>query len=391
MYQQYQAQLDQLAQRGMLRELREVESQGAYIRLDGELLLNLSSNDYLGLAARGDLEAIMRTELGELGTAGSTSSRLMTGNHSAYTRLETALAEAFGREAALVFGSGYHMNVGILPALVDAQTVVLADRLVHASMIDGIRLSGVRFQRFGHNDLKHLERLLEKHREARRIIVMVESVYSMDGDLADLPALVELRRRYPNVMLYVDEAHGIGVLGERGLGLAEATGTIGEIDLLLGTFGKALASMGGYLICHNILKRYLVNHCRSLIFSTALPPICIAYAYQALCALPRYTEARTRLAQSALWLREQLRTHGLKTPSQSHIIPIIVGTAEDTIVLAEQLRALGYYAQPIRPPTVPLGSCRLRLSLSTEIDVEQLWRDLAPLLRPLVQARRQPN
>ncbi|MDO4691763.1 MAG: 8-amino-7-oxononanoate synthase [Porphyromonadaceae bacterium] len=380
----YQAELESLAQNGMLRSLRVTRADGAYIYMDGRRMLNLSSNDYLGISARGDFAEEVKAELHRLGVAGSTSSRLMMGNYEEYQRLEDLLAERFGREAALVFGSGYHMNVGIVPALGDSSTIILADRLIHASMIDGIRLSGCRFERFRHNDLAHLERLLNKYSEAERIIVMVESVYSMDGDCADLRALVALKERYPNVMLYVDEAHAIGVFGDTGLGLAEETGTIEQIDLLLGTFGKALAGMGGYLICSDVIKRYLVNRCRSLIFSTALPPLTIAFARLVFEALPRYTAERLRLKASSAYLRQRLAQWGLQTPSQSHIIPIVIGEAKQTVQLAERLQALGYYAQAVRPPTVPEGSCRLRLSLTAEIDLADFEREFAPLVAQLV-------
>ncbi|KGO01585.1 8-amino-7-oxononanoate synthase [Porphyromonas sp. COT-290 OH3588] len=385
----YQAELEGLAQSDMLRSLKTTRAEGTYIYMDGRRMLNLSSNDYLGIATRGDLAQEVEAELHRLGGAGSTSSRLMTGNYEEYQRLEDLLAERFAREAALVFGSGYHMNVGIVPALADSSTIILADRLVHASMIDGIRLSGCRFERFRHNDLAHLERLLNKYTGAERIIVMVESVYSMDGDCADLKGLVALKERYPSVMLYVDEAHAIGVFGDTGLGLAEATGTIQQIDLLLGTFGKALAGMGGYLICSDVVKRYLVNRCRSLIFSTALPPLTIAYDRLAFEALPRYTAERQRLKASSEHLRQRLGEWSLQTPSQTHIIPIVIGGAQQTVQLAERLQALGYYALAVRPPTVPEGSCRLRLSLTAEIDLADFERDFAPLVAELVATQHQ--
>lgn len=385
----YQAELEGLAQSDMLRSLKVTRAEGTYIYMDGRRMLNLSSNDYLGIATRGDLAQEVEAELHRLGGAGSTSSRLMTGNYEEYQRLEDLLAERFAREAALVFGSGYHMNVGIVPALADSSTIILADRLVHASMIDGIRLSGCRFERFRHNDLAHLERLLNKYTGAERIIVMVESVYSMDGDCADLKGLVALKERYPSVMLYVDEAHAIGVFGDTGLGLAEATGTIQQIDLLLGTFGKALAGMGGYLICSDVVKRYLVNRCRSLIFSTALPPLTIAYDRLAFEALPRYTAERQRLKASSEHLRQRLGEWSLQTPSQTHIIPIVIGGAQQTVQLAERLQALGYYALAVRPPTVPEGSCRLRLSLTAEIDLADFECDFAPLVAELVATQHQ--
>lgn len=217
----------------------------------------------------------------------------MTGNFTVYTELEQLLAERFNREAALLFNSGYHANTGILPALADKQTVILADKLVHASIIDGILLSGVPFQRYRHNDYNHLETLLKRFSgECEQLFIVTESIFSMDGDIADLRRLVELKKTYPNVVLYVDEAHAIGVRGKNGLGIAEEQGCIADIDLLVGTFGKALASMGAYVICDRTIREYLVNYMRPLIFSTALPPFQIAWTRFIFERLPDFTSSR---------------------------------------------------------------------------------------------------
>lgn len=381
-YQAFDEALLELQHAGMERKLHPMTHDGAYIVAEGRRMLNLSGNDYLGIASRGDMRHLEAELAARYGLAGSTSSRLLTGNYDIYTQLESAMAQRFSREAALLFNSGYHMNLGILSALADRNTVVLADKLVHASMIDGIRLSGCVWERFRHNDLNHLERLLTKHQDAPRIIVMVESIYSMDGDRADLSALVSLKARYPQVMLYVDEAHAIGILGPTGLGLAEESGTIADIDLLVGTMGKAMASMGAYIICDEVIRRLLINRCRSLIFSTALPPVCIAFAQEVFDRLAGYDAERAQVAAYATTLRNALAEVGHSTPSESHIIPIQIGQASHTVRIAEQLRALGYYALPIRPPTVPLGSSRLRLSLSTETPTAPL----VPLLLELMRA-----
>lgn len=379
MNKRYEDYLTELSRSDMLRSLRQIQVSGQEIILEGQSLLNLSSNDYLGIAARGDFRNEMQQEAERIGYAGSTSSRLMTGNGEEYQALEALLAERFGREAALVLGSGYHMNVGILPALVSSDTIILADRLVHASMIDGIRLSGCRFERFRHNDLNHLEQLLQKYSEKDEIIVMVESIYSMDGDEADLLGLVALRHRYPQIRLYVDEAHAIGVRGSMGLGLAEETGTIQDIDFLLGTFGKALASMGGYIICDDVVKRYLVNRCRALIYSTALPPLCVRFSHLVFDSLPKYGAERDKLSEYSSELRTALDELGLRTPSTSHIIPIVVGEAEHAVWLAEATKRRGYFTLAIRPPTVPRGSCRLRLSLTSETPVSGFAKDFSEL------------
>lgn len=228
---------------GNLRCLPQVEHDGKWVIKNDMRMLNLSSNDYLGLASRKDLvEQFMATTNDHFYPLSSSSSRLLTGNFTIYNQLEKQIAQSFQKEAALIFNSGYHANTGILPALADKQTLILADKLVHASIIDGIRLSGAPFKRYRHNDLDQLEQLVHKHsHEYEQLIVVTESIFSMDGDVADLKRLIDLKKKHSNILLYVDEAHAIGVRGERGLGISEEQGCIHEIDILVGTFGKALA------------------------------------------------------------------------------------------------------------------------------------------------------
>lgn len=245
-----QQELQLLEEHSNLRRLPRMVHDGRDVIVDGKRMLNLSSNDYLGLASdRALREEFLRTLTPDTFLPTSSSSRLLTGNFTVYEELEAELARLFGKEAALVFNSGYHANTGILPAVSDAQTLILADKLVHASLIDGIRLSAAKCIRYRHNDLAQLERLLKEHHSAfRQIIIVTESIFSMDGDQADLPALAELKRRYGNVLLYVDEAHAFGVRGRQGLGCAEESGCTGDIDFLVGTFGKAAASAGAYIV-----------------------------------------------------------------------------------------------------------------------------------------------
>ena len=274
-----QQELQTLKEHSNLRRLPQLTHEGRTVVADGRHMLNLSSNDYLGLAADRQLkEEFLQALTPDTFLPTSSSSRLLTGNFGIYEELETELATLFGTETALVLNSGYHANMGILPAVSDAQTLILADKLVHASIIDGIRLSTARCIRFRHNDLVQLERLLEQHHATfRQLIIVTESIFSMDGDQADLTALVRLKKRYSNVLLYVDEAHAFGVRGPRGLGCAEETGCIRDIDFLVGTFGKAAASAGAYIACCRTIREYLVNRMRTLIFTTALPPTSIAW------------------------------------------------------------------------------------------------------------------
>lgn len=369
-------QLDDLKQQGNLRQFSTNVQQSRFIRINEREMLNLASNDYLGLASNLQLreQFFDETPIAQR-TMSSSSSRLLTGNFPEFEQLEASLSQAFAGRSALLFNSGYHMNIGILPALADTKTLILADKLVHASMIDGMRLSTAKFLRYRHNDLLHLEQLLSKHHDSNdieRIIVVTESIFSMDGDETDLAALVQLKQQFSKVMLYVDEAHAIGVRGERGLGCAEQYDVIEQIDLLVGTFGKALASVGGYLICHPILRDYLINTMRPLIFSTAQPPICMAWTnfiFQRVMSLKQPRADLMTLSQS---LQQGVRTKGFECPSSSHIVPVIIGDSAKTVAKAQALQEAGFYIMPVRPPTVPKQSARLRISLTAQIQPAEL-------------------
>lgn len=372
--------LRQLSASGNLRSLPDVEHHGKYIKKEGRTMLNLSSNDYLGLALRGDLRNEFLDELRATDIPlSSSSSRLLTGNFSQYTKLEHLLAHRFGREAALLFNSGYHANTGLLPALADKQTLILSDRLVHASILDGILLSGAPFQRFRHNDYEHLTQLLAKARgQYHQIIVVTESIFSMDGDVADLQRLTALKAEFPDVLLYVDEAHAIGVRGAGGLGIAEEQGCLADIDLLVGTFGKALASMGAYVVCSPVIREYLINTMRPLIFSTALPPAQMAWTHFLFDRLPSFHRERKQLEATSFLLRRALEGKGGER-SASHIIPFIIGENEACLEKAEQLQQGHFYCLPVRPPTVPLGTSRIRFSLTAALTEEEV-QHLIPLL-----------
>ena len=379
----YQQQLDQLKQTGNLRQFTANEQQDAYIEIAGRKMLNLSSNDYLGLAANIQLrEEFLDQQPRARCYFSSSSSRLLTGNYAEYEQFEASLSQAFLGRAALLFNSGYHMNIGILPALSDSKTVILADKLVHASMIDGIRLSSAKYVRYRHNDLQHLTQLIEKYHddvEVERIIVVTESIFSMDGDETDLAALVQIKHRFAKVMLYVDEAHAIGVRGEKGLGCAEQYQVIADIDLLVGTFGKACASVGGYLICDPILRSYLINSMRPLIFSTALPPINIAWSDFIFKKVISAKTERLHLHKISQDLQTAIVAKGYHSPSTSHIVPIIIGASQTAVEKSQYVQQHGFYAMPVRPPTVPQHSARLRISLTSLIQSDDLQRLVACL------------
>ena len=375
----FATQLDCLKQQGNLRQFTANTQQGRYISINNHKMLNLASNDYLGLAS--DLQLRERF-FDETPNAqrwmSSSSSRLLTGNFPEYEQLEASLSQAFHGRAALLFNSGYHMNIGILPALTDGKTLILADKLIHASMIDGIRLSTAKYVRYRHNDLLHLTQLLHKYHEDdafERIIVVTESIFSMDGDETDLAELVRIKKQFSKVMLYVDEAHAIGVRGEQGLGCVEQYHVIDDIDFLVGTFGKAIASVGGYLICHSIIRDYLINSMRPLIFSTAQPPICMAWTNFIFQKVLKLNTQRQHLQQLSQSLQQAVTAKGFDCPSTSHIVPVIVGESVKTVVKAKALQDAGFYIMPVRPPTVPQHSSRLRISLTAHItqpDLDQL-------------------
>ena len=376
----YKVLLETLERAGNLRSLPLIEPHDKWIIRDGRKMLNLSSNDYLGLSRDMQLRKEFLTRaMEEYLPLTSTSSRLLTGNYPVYTELEEALASAYGKESALVFNSGYHANVGILPALADKETLILADKLVHASLIDGIRLSGATYKRFRHQDYEQAKQILQASvRTYKRIILVTESIFSMDGDIADLHRLVRLKQEYPNVLLYVDEAHAIGVRGKTGLGIAEESGTLPDIDLLVGTFGKALASMGAFVACSRLLHDVLVNRMRPLIFSTALPPLQVAWTSYLFQLLPHMEERRKHLQRLSASVAQALQGKGGEI-SSSHIIPYIVKDSEDCLRLAEFLQRKGFYCLAIRPPTVPQGTARLRLSITADLDEENI-RPLNELL-----------
>ncbi|APB79430.1 TPA: 8-amino-7-oxononanoate synthase [Pasteurella multocida] len=378
----YQQQLADLKAQNQFRQLPQLIHRGRFIQREDNTMLNMSSNDYLGLANNEALrQAFFAQYQDQLPALTSSSSRLLTGSFPIYDELESLMAQAFGRETALLFNSGYHANIGILPALADKKTLIVADKLVHASMIDGIRLAQCEFVRFRHHDYAHLEQILQKNdRTFERIIVVMESVFSMDGDCADLTQLVALKQRYPQVMLYVDEAHAIGVLGEKGLGLAEQQGCINQIDILVGTFGKALGSMGAYVICDQVIRDYLVNKMRPLIFSTALPPFNVAWTHFVFQQLPHLQAERAHLAQLSQHLRQAIvDIFQVPMPSESCIVPYILGDNELTVRTAQRLQQQGYYCLPIRPPTVPKGTSRIRFSLTADMQVAEVEQFIACL------------
>ena len=377
----FKQQLEQLSAKNQYRSIPDLVHQGRYIMRENRKMLNMSSNDYLGLASNENLrQSFLQQYADNFPSFTSSSSRLLTGNFPVYTDLEQFIAQRFQRESALLFNSGYHANLGILPALTTTKSLILADKLVHASMIDGIRLSQCEFFRYRHNDYEHLKSLLEKNAgKFDRTFIVTESVFSMDGDVVDLNYLVQLKKQFPNTYLYVDEAHAIGVYGKNGLGIAERANAIADIDLLVGTFGKALASMGAYVVCDKILKECLINQMRPLIFSTALPPFNVAWTHFIFERLPQFSKERTHLEQLSAFLRQEVEHRTQIMPSQTCIVPYILGENDATLAKAKDLQEQGYYCLPIRPPTVPKDTSRIRLSLTADMTMDEVKQFVACL------------
>jgi 8-amino-7-oxononanoate synthase len=370
-----QQELDGLEEQHLRRRLQVIEEclPGGKVRMDGRVLLNLSSNDYLGLAGDSRLIRASQEAAARWG-AGSTASRLIVGTLGLHHEVEEEVAAFKDTARAVLFNSGYMANVGVIAALTGKGDVILSDKLNHASIIDGMRLSEAAFYRYPHRDLERLEALLKKHAGARRLLLVTDSVFSVDGDVAPLRELAALKERY-GAWLMIDEAHATGVFGVTGAGLAEAQGVTERIDIHMGTFSKALGSFGAYVAGKAALIDLLHNRARSFIYSTALPPAVLG-AMRAALEIVRQEPARRTyvLAQAALG-RERLQAAGFDTlDSETQIIPVLVGDNQKSLEFAARLRQAGIMAVAIRPPTVPAEGARLRLSLSAahaEADLAQ--------------------
>jgi 8-amino-7-oxononanoate synthase len=363
------------------RKLKSLDpTQGSfsiYRDRDGKKLLNFSSSDYLGLARHPLLIQRSQEYAAQYGV-GSGSSRLVTGNLAIYETLEKKIAEALQKPAALILGAGYQTNISVLEALLDSQVLgaeplLFSDRLCHISMITSSRHLG-RLHRFRHNDMNHLHNLLKKfENSARPKFILVESVYSMDGDCADLPRLIDLANQY-QAFLYVDDAHAVGVYGATGWGRAPQYSA--DIPVIMGTFSKGLGSYGAYIGCSETLRNYLINKCKGLIYSTGSSPAVLGAIAGMLDLLPNLSEKREQIVNYAERLRCFFRENALDYgQSNSQIVPWIIGDAEQTICAANYLEAEGILGTAIQPPSVPVGKSRIRFCITanhTEADIQYL-------------------
>jgi len=389
--------LDKLFSRGLERRAALYPETGGKIRINDREVLNFSSNDYLDLAHHPHVKERAIQALEKYGV-GATASRLLTGTLPIHDELEERLAKEKGYEAALVFGSGYLTNAGTIPVLAGRNDVIFADKLVHASIIDACNLSGAKLVRFAHNDFQSLEKRLKNFpaigkedsvcerrvadpKAGRRKLIITESIFSMDGDLAPLREIAELAKKH-GAMLMVDEAHASGIFGPHGAGLIRELGLEDSVTVSMGTLSKAFGGYGGFVACSSILRRLLVNSARAFIFTTAPPPAVIGAALGALDVLEASPNLGTCLLANAKYFRDLLNEAGLNTlNSESQIVPVIIGDNKKAMAVSRKLREQGIIAAAIRPPTVPKGTARLRLSVTLAHRIGDLERAAAMIIK----------
>ena len=366
------SELAQLDQAGLSRSLRSVmTAPTGRTLLDGREVILLGSNNYLGLSVHPVVVEAAAAAVQKYGT-GASASRLMSGNCHLYTELEAKIAEAKGTEAALVFGSGYIANIGTIPVLAGEADLILSDALNHASIIDGCRLSQATKQIYRHCDVEHLESLLAQSMKFRHKLIVTDGVFSMDGDIAPLPEICGLAERYDATVM-VDDAHSFGVLGETGGGAIEHFGLENRGVIQMGTLSKAIGGLGGYVAGSTALIDFLINRARGFIFTTGLPPATLAGASAAIDVIRSNPELRQRLSCNVLLLKNALLERGFQLlPSQTQILPLLLGSVDVASRFAETLLSHGVYAPAIRPPTVPEGTSRLRISVMASHTTEDL-------------------
>ncbi len=368
----FEQELAELKKRGLYRQLRVIGSEpGPTVSMDGGAIIVMASNNYLGLATHPSLKQAAIEATRKYGV-GSGAARLVSGTLPPHAELEAALARFKGTAASLVFGSGYLANIGVIPALIGSGGLILADRFCHASLLDGCRLSGADFRVYRHRDVSHLEALLAKRPPHRQTLIVTDGIFSMDGDVAPLPELTALAERY-GAQLFVDDAHGTGVMGRQGRGTLEHFGLEGRIPFHMGTLGKALGTSGAYVAGPEEFISYVVNRARSFLYTTAPPPASAAATIAALALVQAEPERRMRLWNNQARLHGGLKSLGFRlTDSHSPILPILIGEPQKAVAMAERLLELGVYAPAIRPPTVPKETSRIRFTVTSEHTAEHL-------------------
>ena len=385
--------LEELKKAGLYRSLKSINKiYGSRISIDQKEYLNFCSNNYLGLAHHPRMiEAAQKTT--EIFGVGAGASRLITGNTTLHMELEKRLAAFKGREAAIVFPTGYMANLGAITSLLDEKDAIITDRLNHASIIDACRLSKAKLQVYPHKDMQALEKILKKSDKYNKRLIVTDAIFSMDGDIAPLPRIIELAKKYKAITM-IDEAHSTGVLGAKGKGLEEHFGIVGKTDIIMGTLSKALGGLGGFIAGSRELIDYLRNKARSFIYTTALPPSVCAAAITALEIIEEQPELREKLWHNVKHLTPliplsikdgegETRREGVRIDTP--IIPIIIGDPKKTMEISHKLFEKGFFVSGIRPPTVPANECRLRITVTSMHSKEDI-NCLASLLQELIPA-----
>lgn len=366
----YNNELEKLEEKGCFRRVHDIEVKHAkFLSINGKNMLNFSSNDYLNLSTDKNLinEFLEKNKNNDEMIFSSTSSRLLTGTSTSYKKLEKNVAKLFNKDGCLLFNTGYQCNLGVVSSLVNRDDVIFSDKLNHASIIDGMKLSGTDFYRYRHLDYNHLEEMLQKHRNNyKKAIIISESVFSMDGDIADIKKLVELKKKY-NAILMIDEAHAFGIFGKNLAGIADRDNILDEVDIITATFGKSLASMGAFCVSNKTIINYLINKANSFIFSTAIPPINVLWSN---FLIENKFDLLKEKAQKLNILIKKANEY-TKGNGQTQIIPVIIGDNKQTVKIAEILQSKGFFVLPVRPPTVPVNTSRLRLSLTADITFDE--------------------
>ena len=363
---------DIVREQGVYPYFRMITSgQDPMVTMNGQRVIMLGSNNYLGLTNHPEIKAAAARALEDYGT-GTAGSRFLTGTLDIHVELEEKLAEFLGREAALTFSTGFQVNLGVISALVGRKDVVILDNLDHACILDGARLSFGRVLKYGHNDMAALEERLRSVEDDRAAMIVVDGVFSMEGDLADLPRIVELKNKF-NARLMVDDAHGVGVMGAKGRGTAEHFGVEDEADLVMGTFSKSLAAVGGYVVGDASVIDYIKHNARSLMFSAAPPPASVASVIKALEIIEREPERRAQLWEITEYMRTEFTNMGYDTgDSESPVIPLGVGENFAAFQMTMRLQQEGVFANPVVSPAVPEGRAMIRTSYMATHTRDQL-------------------
>lgn len=370
--------LERLKSEGLYRELKVVEEgQGARVKINGREVIQLSSNNYLGLAAHPELKKAASSAIEKYG-CGSGASRLISGNLKLHEKLEDKISSFKGTESSLLFNSGYTANLGVISSLCGRGDIIFSDKLNHASIVDGCLMSGAELKRYPHKDIDALEKFLKStptpiHSGGKKRLIVTDGVFSMDGDIAPLREIIKLAKDY-SALVMLDDAHATGVLGKKGRGTAEHLGLDEGIDIVMGTFSKALGSFGGFIAGRRGIREFLINKARSFIYTTSLPPSVIASSIRAIeIVVEEGNHLRDSLWRNVNCLKEGLKNMGFDTmKSQSHIIPVFIGDADKTMEMSQMLLREGVFVQGIRPPTVPQGKSRLRVTVTSSHSVDDI-------------------